>query len=238
MMFTTHLHIGHYLYDELKKNGVDDSGINRWMFIFGNVKPDITKMVRLKHKFSETYDIYSRNLGMAQDETLTVRQRSVALGVVCHMLCDYFCKFHAKAPYNEYPLWNHFLYEWKLHFTVIKEIWNKRMSGINHIKNPFEHSDMVLKDEGDQIDKQAESCGLPLLDLLASYYLKEEKTVIDKDFALYAVNTVFKQVFGIEVFKVTDEEAAPDAVLVNDEQGIIGVALNGKVVALNDKVVA
>ena len=76
-------------------------------------------MATRKHYLSETYDLYEKHLKLTQDTTKNAWERSLALGVVCHFLGDYFCKYHAKKPYTFSGLYLHLMYELKLHIKVI-----------------------------------------------------------------------------------------------------------------------
>lgn len=204
MMFTTHLHVGNILYKRIEKNDAGCFKINRMLFMYGNIKPDVTKMVFVPHQHAKTEELFVRQMAIVRDESKSDKERSVALGVVSHFICDYFCKFHAKKPYNQYSKWTHYWYEWELHFTVLKDIFGKIFSDDEFIKNPLEHRDVeiYIRDNLDSIKKMKKDENQELVDLLNSYYGKAEKTEIDKDFAFYAINTIFSKLLGSEIFQV------------------------------------
>ncbi|WKY48176.1 zinc dependent phospholipase C family protein [Eubacteriaceae bacterium ES3] len=207
MFFATHIHIGQFLYEQLNKQEFDSFQIIKSAFVYGNVKPDITKMLFLKHQFSHIYDLFCNQVYTVKDTSLSDWDRSVALGVVAHFLCDFFCKFHAKNPYNESSKWTHFWYEWDLHITVLQDLINRNPSEKQTIADPFKYQVSFSNING-QIDGfvQGDPDFQYLVDLINRYCIKEEHTVVDKDFAFYAINKTFEKIFGFELFMSRENE--------------------------------
>lgn len=231
MMFFTHVQIGEFLYEQLTKQEMERFELKRRAFIYGNVKPDITKMVFLKHQFAHTYDLFCDQVNIVMDDSKTDQERSVALGVVSHFLCDYFCKVHAKKPYNEYSLWKHFWYEWELHSVVRQDLFGRDFSERQYILDPQgqQHSSLPgtsTKKSGDE--GSSDDNYLYLVDLLHHYYDREESFDTDKDFAFYAINKTFAKIFGREIFQIKDKDS--QGISDCSESGKVAEWPNGKVV--------
>ncbi len=110
------------MYKYLKNQNQDGFVPNRLAFIYGNVKPDMNELVWLKHNYQETRHFYFEHLEVAKNNHLSINQRSVALGVISHFICDYFCKYHTKDVYAKKSLYHHFIYEFKLHIYIKNQL--------------------------------------------------------------------------------------------------------------------
>lgn len=215
MMFTTHLHVGNYLYDVMLEKEGEDLKLNRWQFIYGNIKPDIGRMVLVKHQFAITGDLFVKQLEIIRDSQASPRERSVALGVVTHFICDYFCKFHTIRPYESYSKWNHFWYEWKLHFKVVSHLFAKRRSHHLDISDPRRHRLSGQSDhEGQDVTELVGKIGA----LLKVYRLSTRGVATDMDYALYAINETFATLLDIELFTVRENENYPSDESLEDEE--------------------
>lgn len=183
MMFFTHMKIGFNQYWKARKN-IDRQAfkLDPIRFIYGNIKPDISVMVMCKHHLSETYDYFIQHWNMVSDDSLSAGERSEALGVAAHFISDYFCLYHAKSPYNQNNLFEHFLYELKLHiyaeFTSLREmILGKEVTftydGLSH-----------------------QSVTESLMDLLSDYYVGEESCHKDLSYTYTALGKLMES--GLE----------------------------------------
>ncbi len=111
------------MYKYLKNQHQDGFVPNRLAFIYGNVKPDMNELVWLKHNYQETRHFYFEHLEVAKNNHLSINQRSLALGVVSHFVCDYFCKYHTKRRLCGAIAFPSFLYmNSKLHIYIKKTI--------------------------------------------------------------------------------------------------------------------
>lgn len=231
MMFFTHVQIGEFLYEQITKQEMGKFELKRRAFIYGNVKPDITKLVFLKHQFAHTYDLFCDQVNIVMDDSQSDQERSVALGVVSHFLCDFFCKFHAKKPYNEASLWEHFWYEYALHAAIREDLSGRDFSESQYIRDPQgqQHNSSPgasankIGDEG-----SGEGDYLFLIELLAHYHDTEDSFDTDKDFAFYAINQTFAKIFGREIFLIKDKDSQGNSVYA--ESGIVAEWPNEKVV--------
>ncbi|WKY45132.1 zinc dependent phospholipase C family protein [Eubacteriaceae bacterium ES2] len=205
MMFTTHIHIGQFLHEQLTKQVIDSFQVNRRAFIYGNIKPDITRMVFYKHQITAVFDLFCKQVDIAKDVTRSDWHRSIALGVVSHFLCDFFCKFHAKNPYKESSKWTHFWYEWDLHHIVLQDLIVRTSSETQYISDPLIHQSSFSNNNGyfDGLSKEKSNYQY-LVDLINHYCSKKENTTVDKDFAFYAINETFEKILGIELFMIKE----------------------------------
>jgi len=176
MIIFSHMKIASYFYN---KNPLS---IEKWAFIYGNIKPDITALSREKHHYETTRLVFIKSLKDAGNLNLSKRERSIALGVACHFICDYFCKFHAKTPYNETMSLSHLEYELKLHLAL----WYNRLR--------FRKKGKVLVDsKGAIIAALHHTCtssydiDAVIHSLLAMYHEEKESLQIDLAFSFEAV---------------------------------------------------
>lgn len=125
MIVFSHIEVGNYYFHAIK-NCKELSFKLRWgAFIFGNVFPDISKFASRKHFYDVTRSVYTCYLKKARNQDYSDRDRSMALGVVCHFICDYFCKYHAKTPYTRQSMAQHTLYEVILHMRIMILLFKK-----------------------------------------------------------------------------------------------------------------
>lgn len=185
MMFFSHIAIGKFLYQEYATSESSQILMDKKAFIYGNIMPDVTKLVFLKHQVSDTYDLYQEYLAKAKDNHLDSKERSEALGIAIHFICDYFCKYHSRSPYAERNLFFHFWYELWLHFHVKFFIaWKKGMKvlkGIIGRKEP--NRGMELK--------------LDLFQFLDQYDKDDKTAMIDVKYAFRTLQLLMIEVTGV-----------------------------------------
>ncbi|WP_419824243.1 zinc dependent phospholipase C family protein [Anoxybacterium hadale] len=87
-------------------------------FVFGNIKPDLTrKLLRSAHIMDHYLIHVSNQTKVLMRGELPPKELSYELGKLCHYVCDFFCKYHLN--YDLFTLYgNHFFYEWKLDFHL------------------------------------------------------------------------------------------------------------------------
>jgi hypothetical protein len=169
--------------------------VDRFAFVYGNVKPDISKMANLKHHFEETFPVFYTHMQAAQNTALSTRERSLALGVACHFLCDYFCKYHAKQPYRSANIVLHLYYELKLHFAAQRQIRRDR-----------ENTETMDIDGALFLGHSPEHVKRHMLSRIAFYERHPEAYATDIHFAFGAI----RQLIG-ELMRVEKTEEAYDA---------------------------
>lgn len=118
---------------------------SKWAFLYGNIQPDITKQAQVKHHVDLTYERMYDALNQSMDRGQTMKARWRALGVVCHYLADYSCRFHIDASDKQKPLLKHLHYEWCLHRYIKMQLTRKEkgpltlsISTINEIHQSME----------------------------------------------------------------------------------------------------
>ena len=181
MIIFTHMKVAVHFYH---KNPLS---LKKWAFIYGNIKPDITALSRKKHHYDTTRLIFLESIKDAGNLNLSKRERSVALGVVCHFICDYFCMFHAKRPYNEANILSHIGYEIKLHLAlshkqhrldIIMPESERQQAlkpmALNHVNSPLSHIDFAIQS------------------LLKSYHQEKESIHTDLKFSFDALGFVIE----------------------------------------------
>ena len=123
MFIGSHITIVLYLSKQLRRKGETLFRLKSIPFIFGNLKPDITRpMAASCHYFDSTQDFIGTALEIISDDRHSDEMRSISLGVLCHFLTDYTCTYHARIPYRNQSLLKHLAYEMHLHYILLKEL--------------------------------------------------------------------------------------------------------------------
>ena len=189
MIVFSHIEVGNYYFHSIKKyDGV--SFRLRWgAFVFGNIFPDISKFAFRNHFYEDTRSIYKCYRMKAGNPQNTDRERSMALGVVCHFICDYFCKYHAKTPYIHKSLVTHIMYEIALHMKIKKILFKKNLGLLGMHEESVLHFDAV---------QNGEEGGFDLQGMIRNYELEEESLLTDMAFAFGAVRGAIKEILGGE----------------------------------------
>ena len=142
MYFFTHLFISKALYKHFAK----DIKLDKKAFRYGNIKPDITKEGQLKTHTLENNLFYvseQANLLMFHSESLTPKEFSENLGVICHFICDFFCFYHLDDEIYQH-MFLHFLYELKLHFIVNRMRLSKNLHLLPSCREPREEISSII----------------------------------------------------------------------------------------------
>jgi len=199
----SHIKIGNYYFHTIRNNTEAVFKLSWGAFIFGNVFPDISKFAFRNHYYEDTKSIYKCYQKKAGNPENTDRQRSMALGVVCHFLCDYFCKYHAKLPYTKQSMFLHTLYEVVLHIKI-KNILIKKNIGMMGVN---ERSIFSAKTDQMGVDGRFD-----LQSMIRDYEDEEESFLTDIAFAFGAVREAMKEILSAETIVSDDknrEETPP-----------------------------
>ncbi len=113
--------------------------MSKLAFVYGNIKPDITEQAYMKHHVELTYETMYDALIQSMDKEQTIESRWRALGVVCHYLADYSCRFHVNKIAKNKSLLEHLHYEWCLHRYIKTQL--KRKS-----EGPLATSESTIED--------------------------------------------------------------------------------------------
>lgn len=178
----SHFEVGNYFFHASRGMAEGTFGLKWGAFMIGNVFPDISRFAFREHHYESTRSIYRCFMSKARNTGNTDRERSMALGIICHFLCDYFCKYHGKKPYNEQPLFPHICYEIMLHMRIMAVLICEYM-GLHGV-----------------VRKEIQAGGFDLKSMLMTYEAERESLMTDVEFSFAAIREVMKEVFAGEEF--------------------------------------
>ncbi|MBC7958630.1 MAG: zinc dependent phospholipase C family protein [Vallitaleaceae bacterium] len=119
MFVGSHYRIGTFVYKSVITKFQKGTLINQFLFKCGNVLPDVHhKLAQVDHHLEFTLDYVKDHIKIFQDQSIPSYRRSISLGIVCHFISDYFCTYHALAPYKNHSTLKHLIYELKLHLHL------------------------------------------------------------------------------------------------------------------------
>lgn len=194
MYLFSHVKVGHIFWKTIKQHETDFP-LDFISFMYGNIKPDVTKLCMMKHQLADTIEIYNTYKKQSMDRTLSAKQRSEALGVACHYICDYFTKYHGREPYNNKNLFSHFFYEIKLHINILTHL-----LFCGGIQGNLIHEFSPIK-QFTSIRPRAlmERFDSDMSGLIEAYYNHDETVITDVRFILTGVNQLLMNVLVSEV---------------------------------------
>lgn len=187
MIVLSHIEVGNYFFHAISGKKEVSFRLRWGAFIFGNVFPDFSKFAFRKHQYETTRGVYKCYLKKARNPENSDRERSIALGVVCHFICDYFCKYHGKKPYNEQSLIPHLYYETVLHMRILAVLFKKNIG----LFGDDEKSVFITAAE-----ENCQEGGFNLQAMLKDYEDEVESILTDVAFAFSAVRGVMKEILG------------------------------------------
>lgn len=114
MNFFSHLFISRELYKYFKS----EIELNKWAFLYGNIKPDLPPACfEARHTFENYFKKVNDCADQLANEELTLTEFSVKLGEVCHFACDFFCYYHSNLRLHKKNMF-HFVYEILLQLQI------------------------------------------------------------------------------------------------------------------------
>jgi hypothetical protein len=188
MLTSSHIAVANHFYTKLKQCRLSFN-LNKNAFFKGNIQPDKQRHLFNAHFYAESKSDFERYYAKAKNVNLSDDERSEALGIVCHFMCDYFCKYHSIQPYKQAGWKEHLFYEIQLHLMlrlVLIRGYILRMSKLG--KKIFEGFDLSVG-VGKNGDIQA---------LMDDYILQSESLINDLTYAFAAVRGVLIQNLGVE----------------------------------------
>ncbi len=128
MNILTHIVLSQIIYDNL----IIQTPLDKFAFIYGNMKPDLNHKLLENSHIADNYLIYVCNhSAQLMKEEIPIKEFSTELGQICHYVCDFFCRYHLnKEIFHHYR--EHFFYECKLHFALRKI--NRQFNRLNNQK--------------------------------------------------------------------------------------------------------
>ena len=161
MNLLTHIKMAEIIYEQVRTQ----LPLDKNAFVFGNIKPDLTRKLLCNAHIMDHYLIHvSNQMKVLMRGELPPKELSYELGKLCHYVCDFFCKYHINNDlFTRYR--NHFFYEWKLDF---------------HLRTPVSHKLELL-----YTAEESRNVTDLILDMRRSYL--SDKNTDDKD-VRYAVS--------------------------------------------------
>lgn len=198
MLNFSHVEVANYFYTRLKGSSLGFK-LNKQSFFYGSVLPDKQRHKFNAHYYKDSKPDYEKHLIRANNQNLSDSERSESLGVVCHFICDYFCKYHSVEPYKNVVGIRHFIYEAQIHFVLKSIQIRRKLFGVNTIEERiftgFDLSKLV--GEFGNIEK-----------LMSEYLNQKESIVNDLTFAYAGVRGVLIQSFNTNFDQYEDENYA------------------------------
>ena len=189
MLSFSHVEVAKYFYPKLKSISIGFK-LNKRAFFEGNVLPDKQRHKFNAHYYAESKPDCKHYLIRSSDQNLSDSERSEALGVVCHFICDYFCKYHSIQPYKEDVGVKHFMYEAQIHLILKSVQIRRRLYRVSHAEDRIFTGYDLSKLVGDFGD----------IDVLMGVYLNQTESIVnDLTFAFAAVRGVLIHLFGARV---------------------------------------
>ncbi|MEL7657885.1 MAG: zinc dependent phospholipase C family protein, partial [Bacillota bacterium] len=132
MNFLTHITISGALYRHFAK----EQGLNRWGFLYGNIKPDLSsKCLQNPHVLDNYFFMVCSQTNQLVSQGASPKELSVELGIICHFICDFFCYYHLNSKLHKSFL-DHFIYELRLHMVLHLMLHQKKIKLKPSRKNP------------------------------------------------------------------------------------------------------
>lgn len=170
-MTQTHIYIAKRIWQNIKNDNIFFN-INKSLFLYGNIEPDIpiTK-VSLPHKREEALNFVLSEIDKLKNMNIKTKEDmkkfSLNVGIICHFLSDFYCMPHVER-------WGD--------FTGLK----RTVKGIEHISYEFKIS--FYKDEVKKaLENDYEIFDNPETFLMESFEMYKKDTNIKKD-VYYATN--------------------------------------------------
>jgi hypothetical protein len=124
MNFLTHIMISKTLYRHLSQKMY----IDQKAFFYGNIKPDLSpQCLRNPHILENYLFIVCNDSNQLINQNPPAKEFSVALGVICHYICDFFCYCHLDNKIY-HKLLRHFIYEIQLHLAFCFMLMNHKVN--------------------------------------------------------------------------------------------------------------
>lgn len=104
--------------------------LNRLAFAYGNIKPDFHHH-NIPHSLADSIFIVNEYAEKLKRENISVKEFSIALGAICHFICDYFCLYHRDGNEKK-GAFEHTIYEMVLHVKLLTLLLSGQLSLNNY----------------------------------------------------------------------------------------------------------
>ena len=126
MIMNSHLLMSKILYNFCIKEL--NFKLDKTAFMVGNIKPDFQpEEIKEEHNYNVSINKlvnYSKKLSQ---KDMSNKAYSLALGVMCHFTCDYFCLYHQEDKEKK-GMVEHFIYETILHFVLVTQLLRRKIT--------------------------------------------------------------------------------------------------------------
>jgi len=130
MIVNTHLLMSQILYRYISNQM--NFKLDRIAFAYGNIKPDLNnKDIRHSHTLNESLASVNKYSEELMSKSVSIKEFSRSLGVICHFTCDYFCLYHRDGNENK-GLCEHLFYEFILHEKLLTLLLKGKIKLNNH----------------------------------------------------------------------------------------------------------
>jgi len=171
MIVDTHLLISQILYKHISNQL--NFKLNWVAFAYGNIKPDLNnKDINRPHTLEESLDSVNKYSEELMSRSISIKELSRSLGVICHFTCDYFCLYHREGNEKK-GAFEHLWYETILHVKLIKLLLTGKIN-LNNYKM-FENSAETI-----------------LLTLQKNYNSEPQSLTRDITYALFGASQISK----------------------------------------------
>ena len=119
MDLTTHVLMANRLHKEI----TSQTGLylDYWYYLYGSIKPDIyPEAIEWPHFLNDSLKDLTGYCEYTILAPMSLKEFSVALGVITHFICDYYCLYHSEL-YRQKNILSHIFYEKKLSLCFIKK---------------------------------------------------------------------------------------------------------------------
>lgn len=191
MHITTHLLMADTLYKAITSQMTIE--LDYISYVYGNIKPDVHPgTIDWPHFSKDSLDDLLAYCEQVITTPMSLKAFSLALGVISHFICDYYCLYHTET-YRKKGIIKHTIYEHFLELTFIKRRLTRRLSVV------YEKDDNEIEDT---IRTHLE-------------HYQNEKHSIDKDIK-YAINIAASVVTKLIVLSEIQNTQIPDMEIVYD----------------------
>lgn len=188
MLSFSHVEVAKYFYPKLKNIPLGFK-LDKRSFFRGNVLPDKQRHNFNTHYYAESKSDCVHYLKRANDQNLNDFERSEALGIVFHFICDYFCKYHSVQPYKVDVGIKHFIYEAQIHLILKSVQIRRKLYRVSHVE------DRIFT--GYDLSKLVGEFG-DIEHLMRMYLNQHESIVNDLTYSFAAIRGVLISVLGLQ----------------------------------------
>ncbi|MBL4936630.1 zinc dependent phospholipase C family protein [Clostridium sp. YIM B02515] len=169
MITSSHILIANLVYKYILKS--TNFILDLPAFSYGNIRPDLDKgYIKCEHTLEDSLEminIYSEDI---INSNISVKDFSMALGIICHFVSDYFCIYHTKEYWKKDKL-GHGTYEVTLHTKLLSMFLTGSIDLRYKCKKEVSIKNLILK-------------------IRKKYYLEPQGIMTDINYSLIAASSV------------------------------------------------